>query len=142
MKASWDYYEKGMGNEATVKWVLSLQDDLVKSSLVDRFGDMTEKQIVKAVQQADAIPTEIVNERLVRNVRQISNDYMNDGKGDGTVGHTMTDDEIIAKFRNKKMTTVEKMVKRIDKDGADLFNQVRMFSGEYEMRNGIAEPKN
>jgi hypothetical protein len=142
MKASWDYYEKGMGNEATVKWMLSLEGDLFVSSLVDRFGDMTEKQIIKAVQQADAIPTEIVNERLVRNVRQISNDYMNNGKGDGTVGHTMSDDEIILKFRNKKMTTVEKMVKRIDKDGADIFNQVRMFSGEYEMINGIAEPKN
>ena len=142
IKASWDYYEKGMGNKATVKWVLSLQDDLVKSSLVDRFGGMTEKQIVKAVQQADRIYDEIVNERLVRRVREISNDYMNEGKGDGTVGHCMNDAQIIAKFGGKKMTTVETMVKRIDKDRAQLLNEVRMLSGEYEMRNGIAEPKN
>jgi len=144
-RASLDYYLKGMGNEASVKWILSLDDhsdEEYMSAITDRFGDMTEKQIIKAVQQADAIPMEIVNERLVRNVRQISNDYMNDGKGDGTVGHCMNDAQIIAKFGGKKMTTVETMVKRIDKDRAQLLNEVRMLSGEYEMRNGIAEPKN
>lgn len=143
LHASMDYcYPERKGNEATAKWLLSLEDDVVKSSIIARWGGMTEKQIIKEVQKADRLPTDILNARLISRVHDISYDYMNAGKGDGTVAHCFSDEEIIAKFSNKKMSTVEKMVKRIDKNGADLFNEVRMFSGEYEMRNGIAEPKN
>ena len=143
MKASLDYcYPERKGNEATCNWLLSLEDDVVKSSIIARWGGMTEKQIIKEVQKADALPADVINARLISRVHEISYDYMNAGKGDGTVAHCFSDEEIIAKFGGKKMSTVEKMVKRIDKNSADLFNEVRMFSGEYEMRNGIAEPKN
>ena len=142
LKASMDYkYVERKGNEATCNWLLSLEDHLVKSSIVDRWGGMTEKQIIKEVEKADSLPADVINARLISRVHEISDDYMNAGKGDGTVGHCFSDEEIIAKFGGKKMSTVEKMVKRIDKNGADLFNEVRMWSGEYEMRNGIAEPK-
>jgi hypothetical protein len=143
LHASMDYcYTERKGNEATAKWLLSLEEDVLISSVVDRWGGMTEKQIIKEVEKADRLPADILNARLISRVHDISYDYMNAGKGDGTVAHCFSDEEIIAKFSNKKMSTVEKMVKRIDKNGADLFNEVRMFSGEYEMRNGIAEPKN
>ena len=143
MKASNDYcYTERKGNEATLKWLLSLEEDVFISSVMNRWGGMTEKQIIKEVEKADQHPTDILNARLISFVHEISYGYMNAGKGDGTVAHCFSDEEIIAKFSGKKRSTVEKMVKRIDKNGADLFNEVRMWSGEYEMRNGIAEPKN
>jgi len=142
LQASSDYcFTERKGNEATTKWLLSLEEDVFVSSVMARWGGMTEKQIIKEVEKADSLPADVINARLISRVHEISNDYMNAGKGDGTVGHCFSDEEIIAKFGGKKMSTVEKMVKRIDKNGADLFNEVRMFSGEYEMRNGIAEPK-
>lgn len=66
---------------------------------------------------------------------------MNEGKGDGTIYACYGDDEIIAEFGGKTEAQVIRKVRKMDSATADHLNEVLMFSGEYEMVNGVAVSK-
>ena len=78
------------------------------------------------------------HEELLTLVRATSIDLMNAGKGDGTVYACYSDDEIVTVFGRKSAEQVVRLVRKIDKASASIFNQVRMFSGEYKMVNGVS----
>jgi len=79
---------------------------------------------------------------LLNLVRTTSLDLMNAGKGDGTIYACYGDDEIIAEFPGlmTKAQVIAK-VRKMDSATADHLNEVLMFSGEYEMVNGVAVSK-
>ena len=76
---------------------------------------------------------------LLNLVRATSLTLMNEGKGDGTIYACYGDDEIIAEFPGlmTKAQVIAK-VRKMDGATADHLNDVRMFSGEYRMVNGVA----
>jgi len=78
------------------------------------------------------------HDELLKLVRATSIDLMNKGVGDGTVYACYSDDEIIAEFGGKTEAQVIRKVRKLDKATASHFNDVRMFSGEYRMVNGVA----
>ena len=78
------------------------------------------------------------HEELLKLVRATSIDLMNAGKGDGTIYACYGDDEIIAEFGGKTAEQVIRKVRKMDKATADHFNEVRMFSGEYRMVDGVS----
>ena len=75
---------------------------------------------------------------LLKLVRATSIDLMNKGEGDGTIYACYSDEEIIAEFGGKTEAQVIRKVRKLDKATASHFNDVRMFSGEYRMVNGVA----
>ena len=79
---------------------------------------------------------------LLNLVRATSLTLMNEGKGDGTIYACYGDDEIIAEFPGlmTKAQVIAK-VRKMDSATADHLNEVLMFSGEYEMVNGVAVSK-
>lgn len=78
---------------------------------------------------------------LLNLVRATSLTLMNEGKGDGTIYACYGDDEIIAEFGGKTEAQVIRKVRKMDSATADHLNEVLMFSGEYEMVNGVAVSK-
>ena len=78
------------------------------------------------------------HDELLKLVRATSIDLMNKGEGDGTIYACYGDDEIIAEFGGKTEAQVIRKVRKLDKATASHFNDVRMFSGEYKMVNGVA----
>ena len=78
---------------------------------------------------------------LLNLVRATSLTLMNEGKGDGTIYACYGDDEIIAEFGGKTEAQVVRKVAKMDSATADHLNEVLMFSGEYEMVNGVAVSK-
>lgn len=78
------------------------------------------------------------HEELLELVRDTSINLMNTCKGDGTISECYEDDEIIAEFDG--MTKAEVIAKVTEMDGAsaDRYNEVLMWSGEYQMVNGVA----
>ena len=78
---------------------------------------------------------------LLNLVRTTSLDLMNAGKGDGTIYACYGDDEIVAEFGGKTEAQVVRKVAKMDSATADHLNDVLMFSGEYEMVNGVAVSK-
>jgi hypothetical protein len=78
------------------------------------------------------------HDELLKLVRATSIDLMNKGEGDGTIYACYSDDEIIAEFGGKTEAQVIRKVRKLDKATASHFNDVRMFSGEYRMVNGVA----
>lgn len=79
---------------------------------------------------------------LLNLVRTTSLDLMNACEGDGTIYACYGDDEIIAEFPGlmTKAQVIAK-VRKMDSATADHLNEVLMFSGEYEMVNGVAVSK-
>ena len=78
---------------------------------------------------------------LLNLVRATSLTLMNEGKGDGTIYACYGDDEIIAEFGGKTEAQVVRKVAKMDSATADHLNEVLMYSGEYEMVNGVAVSK-
>ena len=79
---------------------------------------------------------------LLNLVRATSLSLMNAGKGDGTIYACYGDDEIIAEFPGLMTEAqVVRKVAKMDSATADHLNEVLMFSGEYEMVNGVAVSK-
>ena len=78
------------------------------------------------------------HDELLKLVRATSIDLMNKGEGDGTIYACYGDDEIIAEFGGKTEAQVIRKVRKLDKATADHLNDVRMFSGEYRMVDGVA----
>jgi len=78
------------------------------------------------------------HEELLKLVRDTSIDLMNKGKGDGTVYACYSDEQIVAEFGGKTEAQVIRRVAKMDKATASVFNEVRMFSGEYKMVNGVS----
>lgn len=78
------------------------------------------------------------HEELLKLVRDTSISLMNTCQGDGTISECYEDDEIIAKFGG--MTKAEVIAKVTEMDGAsaDRYNEVLMWSGEYQMVDGVA----
>jgi hypothetical protein len=79
---------------------------------------------------------------LLNLVRTTSLNLMNACEGDGTIYACYGDDEIIAEFPGlmTKAQVIAK-VRKMDSATADHLNEVLMFSGEYEMVNGVAVSK-
>jgi hypothetical protein len=79
---------------------------------------------------------------LLNLVRTTSLELMNACEGDGTIYACYGDDEIIAEFPGlmTKAQVIAK-VRKMDSATADHLNEVLMFSGEYEMVNGVAVSK-
>ena len=79
---------------------------------------------------------------LLHLVRTTSLELMNACEGDGTIYACYGDDEIIAEFPGlmTKAQVIAK-VRKMDSATADHLNEVLMFSGEYEMVNGVAVSK-
>ena len=80
----------------------------------------------------------MTNEQLIRLVQETSLNLMNEGKGDGTISECYSDEEIIAEFGGKTEAQVLRKVAKIDGATADHFNEVRMWSGEYKMVDGVS----
>jgi len=78
------------------------------------------------------------HDELLKLVRATSIDLMNKGVGDGTVYACYSDEQIVAEFGGKTEAQVVRKVRKLDKATASHFNDVRMFSGEYRMVNGVA----
>ena len=77
----------------------------------------------------------MTNEQLIKLVNDTSLNLMNDGEGDGTICHCYDDDDdIIEEFSGLTKEQVAKM----DGATADHFNEVRMWSGEYKMVDGVS----
>jgi hypothetical protein len=77
-------------------------------------------------------------ENLVKFVKDLSRELMNANEGDGTICHCYDDEEIIAEFGGKTEEEVIRKVRKMDKATADHFNEVRMWSGEYKMVDGVS----
>jgi len=83
----------------------------------------------------------MTDEELTQLVRDYSVHLMNEGSGDGTIYACYSDAEIITQFGGKTKAQVLRKVAKLDKATANRFNEVRMFSGEYEMVNGVSVSK-
>lgn len=77
-------------------------------------------------------------QELVKLVKDTSLDLMNKGEGDGTVGYCYSDEEILQEFGGMTEAQVIAKVTKMDKSSADRYNEVLMWSGEYQMVNGVA----
>lgn len=77
-------------------------------------------------------------EDLIKLVNDTSLYLMNSGDGDGTICHCYDDDDIIEEFSGLTEAQVIRKVHKMDRATADHFNEVRMFSGEYKMLDGVA----
>ena len=80
----------------------------------------------------------MTNEQLIKLVNDTSLNLMNDGEGDGTICHCYDDGDIIEEFSGLTKEQVIRKVRKMDKATADHFNEVRMFSGEYKMVDGVS----
>ena len=80
----------------------------------------------------------MTNEQLIKLVQETSLNLMNANEGDGTICHCYDDDEIIEEFGGLTEAQVIAKVRKLDKATADHFNEVRMFSGEYKMVDGVS----
>ena len=63
---------------------------------------------------------------------------MNANEGDGTISECYDDDEIIEEFGGLTEAQVIAKVAKMDGATADHFNEVRMWSGEYRMVDGVS----
>ena len=80
----------------------------------------------------------MTNEQLIRLVQETSLNLMNANEGDGTISECYDDDEIIEEFGGLTEAQVIAKVAKMDKATADHFNEVRMWSGEYRMVDGVS----
>ena len=77
-------------------------------------------------------------EELSKLVKATSINLMNEGEGDGTIYACYSGDEIVDEFSGLTESQVIRKVRKMDKATADIFNEVRMASGEYKMVDGVA----
>lgn len=80
----------------------------------------------------------MTNEQLIRLVQETSLNLMNANEGDGTISECYDDDEIIEEFGGLTEAQVIAKVAKMDGATADHFNEVRMWSGEYRMVDGVS----
>lgn len=73
---------------------------------------------------------------IVELVRELSEELMNTGKGDGTIANCYSDEEIIKEFGKLDRAGIIQAVREVEGLHAELFNEILAASGEYDFPEG------